>query len=157
MHHHFSSVTRSCLTLCDPLDCSTPGLPVHHQLLELAQTHVHRVGDAVQPSHPLSAPLPPAFALSQHQGPFEWVRDRSNIGWDFADCLRMKHKATTTRRALSWFQSPQAPVPLKASARLPFLPASSWPQLAGIRLFLLSGKPFAQEPRERKCFPLKPG
>ena len=59
--------------LCDPMDCSTPGLPVHHQLLELAQTHVHRVGDAIQPSHPLSSPSPPALNLSQHQGLFKWV------------------------------------------------------------------------------------
>ena len=64
----FSSVTRSCLTLCDPMDCSTPGLPVHHQLPELTQTHVHWVSDAIQPSHPLSSPSPPAFNLSQHQG-----------------------------------------------------------------------------------------
>ena len=55
------------------MDCSTPGLPVHHQLSELAQTHVHRVGDAIQPSHPLSTPFPPAFSLSQHQGLFQWV------------------------------------------------------------------------------------
>ena len=61
-----SSVTQSCLTLCDPMDCSTPGFPVHHQLQELAQTHVHRVSDAIQPSHPLSSPSPPAFNLSQH-------------------------------------------------------------------------------------------
>jgi len=63
----FSSVAQSCLTLCDPMDCSMPGLPVYHQLLELAQTHVHRVSDATQPSHPLSSPSPPAFNLSQHQ------------------------------------------------------------------------------------------
>ena len=69
----FSSVTQSCLTLCDPMDCSTPGLPVHHQLLEFTQTHVHWVGDAIQPSHPLSSPSPPAFNLSQHQGLFKWV------------------------------------------------------------------------------------
>ena len=69
----FSSVSQSCPTLCSPMDCSTPGLPVHHQLLELAQTHVHRVGDAIQPSHPLSSPSPPAFNLSQHQGLFQWV------------------------------------------------------------------------------------
>ena len=62
------SATQSCLTLCDPVDRSTPGLPVHHQLPELAQTHVHRVGDAIQPSHPLSSPSPPALNLSQHQG-----------------------------------------------------------------------------------------
>jgi len=60
------SLARLCLTLCDPMDCSTPGFPVHHQLLELAQTHV-RVSDAIQPSHPLSSPSP-AFNLSQHQG-----------------------------------------------------------------------------------------
>ena len=56
---------------CDPMDCSTPGLPVHHQLPELAQTHVHRVSDAIQPSHPLLSPSPPAFNLSQHQGLFQ--------------------------------------------------------------------------------------
>ena len=66
-----SSVAQSCLTLYDPTDCSTPGLPVHHQLLELTQTHVHRVSDAIQPSHPLSSPSPPAFSLSQHQCLFQ--------------------------------------------------------------------------------------
>ena len=69
----FSSVAWSCLTLCNPMDCSTPGLPVHRQLPELAQTHVHWVGDAIQPSHRLSSPSPPAFNLSQHQGLFKWV------------------------------------------------------------------------------------
>ena len=67
----FSSVTQSCSTLCDPMDCSTPGFPVHHHLPELAQTHVHRVSDAIQPSHPLSSPSLPAFNLSQHQGLFK--------------------------------------------------------------------------------------
>ena len=62
----FSSVAQLCPTLCDPMDCSTPGFPVHHQLPELAQTHVHWVGDAIQASHPLSSPSPPAFNLSQH-------------------------------------------------------------------------------------------
>ena len=61
----FSSVAQSCPILCDPMDCSTPGLPVFHCLLELAQTHVHQVNDAIQPSHPLSSPSPPAFNLSQ--------------------------------------------------------------------------------------------
>ena len=69
----FSSVTQSCLTLCDPMDCSTPGLPVYHQLLEFTQTHVHWVSDAIQLSDPLSSPSPPAFNLSQHQGLFKWV------------------------------------------------------------------------------------
>ena len=69
----FSSVSQLCLTLCNPMDYSMPGLPVHHQLLELAQTHVHQVGDAIPPSHPLSSPSPPAFNISQHQGVFQWV------------------------------------------------------------------------------------
>ena len=66
----FSSVAQSCLTPCDPMHCSTPGLPVHHQLSESTQTHVHRVGDATQPSNPLSPPSPPALSLSQHRGLF---------------------------------------------------------------------------------------
>ena len=70
----FSSVTQSCLTLCDPMDCSsTPGLFAHHQLLEFTQTHVHWVSDAIQPSHPLSSLSTPDFNLSQHQGLFKWV------------------------------------------------------------------------------------
>ena len=64
----FSSVAQSCPTLCDPMNRRTPGLPVHHQLLEFTQTHVHQVGDAIQPSHPLSSPSPPAPNPSQHQG-----------------------------------------------------------------------------------------
>ena len=64
----FSTVVQSCPILCDPIYCSTPGFLVHHQLLELAQTHVHRVSDAIQPFHPLSSPSPHAFNLSQHQG-----------------------------------------------------------------------------------------
>ena len=68
----FSSIAQSCPTLCDPTDRSTQGLPVHHQLPEFTQTHVHWVGDAIQPSHPLSS-LSPTFNLSQHQGLFQWV------------------------------------------------------------------------------------
>ena len=64
-------VNQSCPTLCNPMDCSTPALPVHHQLPQLTQTHVHQVSDAVQPSNPLSSPFPPAFSLSQHQGLFK--------------------------------------------------------------------------------------
>ena len=74
-----SSVTQLCLTLCDPMDCSTPGLPVHHQLPELAQTHAPRVGDAIQPSHPLSSLSPPTFNLSQHQGLFQWVNSSHQV------------------------------------------------------------------------------
>ena len=67
----FSSVAQSCLTFCDPMDCSTPGLPVHHQLLKFTQTHVHWVGDVIQPSHPLSSPSTPAFNHSHDQGLFK--------------------------------------------------------------------------------------
>ena len=67
----FSSVAQSFMTLCNPMDCSMPGLPVHHQFLEFIQTHVHWVGDAIQPSHPLSSPSPPAFNHSQNHGLFK--------------------------------------------------------------------------------------
>ena len=72
------SITQLCPTLCDPMDCSIPGFPVHHQLPELAQTLVHRVSEAIQPSHPL-IPSPPAFSLSQHQGLFKWVSSLHQI------------------------------------------------------------------------------
>ena len=75
----FSSVTQLCLTLCNLRDCSTPALPVHHQLPEFTQTHVHRVGDAIQLSHPLSPTLPPAFNLCQHQGLFKWVSSSHQV------------------------------------------------------------------------------
>ena len=74
-----SSVAQSCPTLCDPIECSTPGLPVHHQLLEFTHTHVHWVGDATQPSHPLSSPSPPALNLSQNQGLFQWVSSLDQV------------------------------------------------------------------------------
>ena len=74
VHTQFSSVTQSCLILCNPMNCSMPGLPVHHQLPESTQTHVHWVSDAIQPSHPLSSPSLPALNFSQHQGLFKWVR-----------------------------------------------------------------------------------
>ena len=76
----FGSVTQLCPTLCDPMDCSVPGLPVHHQLPEFTQTHVHWVGSAIQPSHPLSSPSPHAFSLSQHQGLFQWVSSLHQSG-----------------------------------------------------------------------------
>ena len=69
----FSLVTQSRPNLCDPMDCSTPGFPVHHQLPELFQTHVYRVSDDIKPSHPLSSPSPPAFNISWHQGLFQWA------------------------------------------------------------------------------------
>ena len=75
----FSSVTQSCPILCDPMNRSIPGLPVHHQLPESTQNHVHWVGDAIQPSHPLSFPSPPALNRSQHQGLFKWVSSSHQV------------------------------------------------------------------------------
>ena len=75
----FSSVTQSCPTLWDPMNRSMPGLPVHHQLPEFTQTHVHRVGDAIQLSHPLSSPSPPAPNPSQHQSLFQWVNSLHEV------------------------------------------------------------------------------
>ena len=75
----FSLVAQSCPTLCDPMNRSTPGLPVHHQLPEFTETHVHRVGDAIQPSHPLSSPSLSAPNPSQHQGLFQWVSSSHQV------------------------------------------------------------------------------
>ena len=86
----FSSAAQSCLTLCDPMGYSMPGFPVHHQLLELAQTHVHQVGDATQPSHPLSSPSPPDLNLSQHQGLFQWVSSSHQV----AKVLELQHQSS---------------------------------------------------------------
>ena len=72
-------ISKSCLTLCDPMDCSTSDFPVHHQCLELTQTHVRWVSDTIQPSHPLLSPSPPAFNLSQHQGLFQWVSSSHQV------------------------------------------------------------------------------
>ena len=82
----FSSVAQSGLTLCDPMDCSTPGLPVYQQLPEFTQTHGHWVSDAILPSHPLPSPSPPAFNLSQHQGLFKWVSSSHQVAkyWSFS-------------------------------------------------------------------------
>ena len=80
-HSKFSSVAQPCPTLCDPINCNMPGLPVHHQLLEYTQKHVHWVGDAIQPSHPLSSPSLPTFNLSQHH---TWTKKRS---WSLFDGL----------------------------------------------------------------------
>ena len=82
----FNSVAQSCPTLCDPMNCSTPGLPVHHQFLEFTQTHVHQVGDAIQPSHPLPSPSPPTPSPSQHQGIFQWVNSSLELPkyWSFS-------------------------------------------------------------------------
>ena len=84
----FNSVAQLCLTVWDPMDCSTPGFPVHYQLPELTQTHIHWVSDPIQPSHPLSSPSPPAFNLSQHQGLFQWVSSSHQV----AKVLAFQHQ-----------------------------------------------------------------
>ena len=83
------SVVQSCLTLHDFMDCSTPGFPVHHHLPGFAQTHVHQVDDAIQPSHPLSSPSPPAFSLSQHQDLFQWVSSSHKV----VKVLELQHQS----------------------------------------------------------------
>ena len=90
----FSSVAQSCPTLWDPMDCSMPGSPVHHQLLELSQPHVHHVGGAIQPSHPLSTPSPPTFNLSQHQGLFQWVSPSHQMAkyWSFSSSISLSNE-----------------------------------------------------------------
>ena len=97
-----SSITQSCPTLCNPMDCSTPGFPVHHQLPELAQTHVHWVDDAMQPSQPLSSPSPPAFSLFQHQGKmtlFQWVNSSHQV----AKVLELQLQHEYSRLTSFWF------------------------------------------------------
>ena len=89
----FSSVTQSCLTLCDPMNHSTRRLPVPQQLLELTQTHIHWIGDAIQPSHPLSSPSPPALNVFQHRGHFKWVSSSHEVAkvFSFSISLTSEH------------------------------------------------------------------
>ena len=87
--HSLSSVSHSVASECDPMDCRLPGFPVYYQLLKLVQTHLHQVGDVIQPSHPLSSPTPPGFNLSQHQGLFQWV---SSSNWSFSYCISLSNK-----------------------------------------------------------------
>ena len=97
-----SSVAQSCPTLCDLMDCSMPGFPVHYQLPELAQIHVHLVSDTIQPSHPLSSPSPPAFDLSQHQGLFQWVSSSNQVAKVLA--LQLQHQSFQWYSALISFR-----------------------------------------------------
>ena len=96
----FSSVAQSCLTLWDPVDCSMPGPPVHHQLLESTQTHVHWVSDAIQPFHPLLSPSPPALNLSHHQGLFQWVSSSHEVAKVLEFQLQHQSFQWTTRTDL---------------------------------------------------------
>ena len=98
----FNSVTQSCLALCDPRDCSMPGLPVHHQLPEFTQTHVHWVRDAIQTSHPLSSPSYLAFSHFQHQGLFKWVSSLHQVAKVMAFQLQHQSFQWTPRTPLGW-------------------------------------------------------
>ena len=88
--YQFSSVAQSCLTLCNPMNCSMLGLPVHHQPPKFTQTHVHWVSDAIQSSHPLFSPCLPAFNLSQHQGLFKWVSSLHQVAKVLANVLEFQ-------------------------------------------------------------------
>ena len=105
-HIFISSVQFSaqlCPTLWDSMDCSTPGFPVYHQFLELAQTHVHWVSDAIQPSHPLSSPSPPAFNLSQHQGLFQWVSSLDQMAKVLE--LQLQHQSFQWIFRIDWYMA----------------------------------------------------
>ena len=93
----FISVTQSCPTLCDPMNRSTPGLPVHHQFPESTQTHIHRGSDALQLSHPLSSPSPPAPNPSQHQGLFQWVSTLQQVAKVLEFLLQLQSLQWTPR------------------------------------------------------------
>ena len=95
----FSSVSQLCPTLCNAMAWSTPGLPVHHHLLEFTQTHVHWVSDAIQPFHPLSSPSPPAVNLSQHQGLFQWVSSSYHV----AKVLELQLQLVPPMNIQDWF------------------------------------------------------
>ena len=100
----FSSVAQLCPILCNPMNCSTPGLPVHHQLLEFTQTYVHRVNDAIQPSHPLSSPSPPAPSTSHHQSLFQWVNSSHEVAKSIgvSASASVLPKNTQDRSPLEW-------------------------------------------------------
>ena len=118
----FSSVTQSCPTLCNPMNCSTPGYPVHHQLPEFTQTHAHRVGEAIQPSHPLSSPSPPAPNPSQHQGLFQWVSSLHKVAKVLEFQLQHESFQWTPRTDLLQYGlvgSPCSPVDSQESAPTP--------------------------------------
>ena len=105
------SVAQSCPTLCDPMDCSTPGFPVHYHLLELAHTYIHWVGDAIQPSHPMSSPSPPAFKCSQYQGVFQWVNSLHQVAKVLE--LQFQHQSFQEYSELDWYDLPDVQGTLK--------------------------------------------
>ena len=138
----FSLVTQSCLTLCNPMDCSKAGLPVHHQLPELAQAHVYSVTDAIQPSHLLSFPFLPVFNLSQYQGLFQWVSSLHQLAKVLE--LQLQHqsfqcifKTVFLQDTLVW--SPCSPRDSQESSPVPQFKSSS----SSVLSFLLA-MPFSR-------------
>ena len=129
----FSSVTQSCPTLCDPMDHSTPGLPVHHQLPEFTQTHVHWVGDPIQSSHPLSSPSPPAFNPSQHQGLFKWITSSHQVAKVLKFQLQHQSFQRTLRTDLLYKRLVGSPCSLRDSQE-----SSPTPQFKSINSLALS-------------------
>ena len=122
----------SRVTLCSPMDCSTPGLPIPHYLLEFTQTHVHRVGDALQPSHPLSPSSPPALSLSQHQGLFQWVSPSHQVARVLELQLQCQSFQWTFRVDVLWDWLVWSPCHPRDSQE-----SSPAPQFEIIKLFIL--------------------
>ena len=132
----FSSLAQLCLTLCDPMDCSTPGLPIHHQLQEFTQIHVHWVCDAIQPSHPLSSPSPPAHNLSQHQGLFKWVSSLHQVAKILEFQLQHQSLQWTPRTDLLCWQSKRSLYTAKLILILIRSSISSVQSLSQVQLFV---------------------
>ena len=147
----FSSVSQSCLTLCDPVDCSMSGFHVHYQLLELAQTHVHQVGDVIQPSHPSTSPSPPTFNLSQHQGLFKWVSSllRWPEYWSFSFSISFSNEySRLISIRIEWFDLLAVQGTLKSllqhhSSKPSILQHSVFSIVQFSRLFMITGKTIA--------------
>ena len=134
----FSSVTQSCPTPCDPMNCSMPGLPVHHQLQEFTQTRVHQVDDAIQPSHPPSSPSPSAFNLSQHQDLFQWavLRIRWPKYWSFSFSISPSNEYSELIFCMiDWFDLLAVQVTLKKESS----PAPWFKTISSLVLSLLYG------------------
>ena len=129
----FSSITQSCPNLCNLMNHSTPGLPVHHQLPEFTQTHVHWVGDAIQPSHPLPSPSPPALNLSQHQGLLKWVSSLHQVAKGLEFQLQRQSFQWTARTDLLYDGLVRSPCTLRDSEQ-----SSPTPQLKSINSSVLS-------------------
>ena len=130
------SVTQSCPTLCDPVDCSIPGFPVLHHFLDFAQIHVHWVGDAIQPSHPLSSCSPPVFNLSQHQGLFQWVSSSHQVAKVLE--LQLQHQSFLWIFRVDFLYSFRISMQSKGLSRVFSSTAVQKHQFFSAQLFLLS-------------------